>query len=73
MAHEHQRTEYEALKRRMLPSCTSEEQTKLAGIEAEKLAGTKTDAQILSALVDMMVHSWSTAAWRRRWTLQQQP
>ena len=40
----------------MLPSCTSEERIILAGLEAEGLAGTKTDAQILSALVEMMVH-----------------
>ncbi len=39
----------------MLPSCTAEEKTTLAGLEAEGLAGTKTDAQILSALADIMV------------------
>ncbi len=55
MAHERPPTEYEAVKQRMLPSCTAEEKTILAGHEAEGLAGTKTDAQILTALVAMMV------------------
>ena len=55
MAYENAPTEYETLKQRMLPSCTVEEKTILAGLEAEGLAGTKTDAQILSALADIMV------------------
>ncbi len=55
MAYENAPTEYETLKQRMLPSCTVEEKTILAGLEAEGLTGTKTDTQILLALADITV------------------